>query len=167
MTYQPPLIGTKQLLNFTASSWPDVGGVLAGVAFVLGLAALVIAYRKGSAVKSSLRTGVLAATMACAAAPRAIQLGIDMCAECRMLVSDARFGAQVVTRTGKTLTFDSIECMNKYVAHVPAGSVREVWVVDANHPGTLVRAAAATERRDGILHPPMGAIYTVAVPNAR
>ena len=27
MTYQPPLIGTKQLLNFTASSWPALGAV--------------------------------------------------------------------------------------------------------------------------------------------
>ena len=26
MTYQPPLIGTKQLLNFTAFSGPDTGG---------------------------------------------------------------------------------------------------------------------------------------------
>ena len=25
MTYQPPLIGSKQLLNFTASSWPAIG----------------------------------------------------------------------------------------------------------------------------------------------
>ncbi len=26
MTYQPPLIGAKQLLNFTATSWPASGG---------------------------------------------------------------------------------------------------------------------------------------------
>ena len=46
MTYQPPVIGTKQLLNFTATSWPHVGGVLAGVAFALACAALVVAYRR-------------------------------------------------------------------------------------------------------------------------
>jgi len=166
MTYQPPLIGTKQLLNFTASSWPDVGGVLAGVAFALGLGALVIAYRTRRAAKAALRTAVLTASMACAAGPHVLRLGIDICTECRMLVSDARFGAQVVTRTGKTLTFDSIECMKTYVARLPAGEVREVWVVDANHPGTLVRATEANERRDGILHPPMGATYTVAAVNA-
>ena len=168
MTYQPPLIGTKQLLNFTATSWPDVGGVLAGVAFALGLIALVIAYRQRVTLSSSVRTGVLAAaTMACAAGPHVIRLGIDVCSECRMLLSDARFGAQVVTRTGKTLTFDSIECMNKFVADLPAGTVREVWVVDANHPGTLIRWGDASERHDGILHPPMGATYTVATADAR
>lgn len=46
MSYQPPLIGSKQLLNFTAISWPDVGGVALGLAFVLGLAALLMAQRR-------------------------------------------------------------------------------------------------------------------------
>ena len=36
MSYQPPLIGSKQLLNFTATSWPGPAGWLAGVAFALG-----------------------------------------------------------------------------------------------------------------------------------
>jgi hypothetical protein len=45
MSYQPPLIGVKQLLNFTAVSWPDIGGWLAGIAFVLGAVAVVTAWR--------------------------------------------------------------------------------------------------------------------------
>jgi copper chaperone NosL len=45
MTYEPPLVGTKQLLNFTASSWPAAGAVLLGVAFVLGLMAIVVGGR--------------------------------------------------------------------------------------------------------------------------
>jgi hypothetical protein len=39
MSYQPPLIGTKQLLNFQATSWPALGGWIAMTA--LGLAAAV------------------------------------------------------------------------------------------------------------------------------
>jgi copper chaperone NosL len=35
MSYQPPLIGTKQLLNFTAYSGPDIGGWIFVVAGVL------------------------------------------------------------------------------------------------------------------------------------
>jgi copper chaperone NosL len=35
MTYQPPLIGTKQLLNFTATSWPAPGGWAMVLATVL------------------------------------------------------------------------------------------------------------------------------------
>ena len=45
MTYEPPLVGTKQLLNFTASSWPAAGAVLLGVAFVLGVMAIVVGGR--------------------------------------------------------------------------------------------------------------------------
>ena len=42
MSYQPPIIGSKQLLNFHATSWPDVGGwiAIAALAFVLGAALL-------------------------------------------------------------------------------------------------------------------------------
>ena len=46
MSYQPPLIGSKQLLNFTATSWPASGGWLAGLAFALGAAAVVVALRR-------------------------------------------------------------------------------------------------------------------------
>jgi copper chaperone NosL len=40
MTYQPPLFGYKQLLNFTAGSLPDTGGILVGLGGVLAAAAL-------------------------------------------------------------------------------------------------------------------------------
>ncbi|HEX5973105.1 MAG TPA: hypothetical protein VFY85_14325 [Gemmatimonadaceae bacterium] len=45
MSYQPPLIGSKQLLNFTATSWPGLGGIAAGLAFALGVAAVVLTLR--------------------------------------------------------------------------------------------------------------------------
>jgi copper chaperone NosL len=41
MSYQPPLIGTKQLLNFTAFSGPDIGGWIF-VTVGIGLAALIV-----------------------------------------------------------------------------------------------------------------------------
>jgi len=45
MTYEPPLIGIKQLLNFTAVSWPDVGGWLAFASLGLALVAVAVAAR--------------------------------------------------------------------------------------------------------------------------
>lgn len=45
MSYQPPLIGTKQLLNFTAHSWPATGGIAAGIALALAVVAVIIAKR--------------------------------------------------------------------------------------------------------------------------
>ena len=39
LAYQPPLLGVKQIANFTASAWPASGGLLIGLAAVLtGLA---------------------------------------------------------------------------------------------------------------------------------
>ncbi|OYV72148.1 MAG: hypothetical protein B7Z72_05420 [Gemmatimonadetes bacterium 21-71-4] len=43
MSYQPPLIGSKQLLNFTAVSVPDWGAWIVGAAFALGVIAIVVA----------------------------------------------------------------------------------------------------------------------------
>jgi copper chaperone NosL len=46
MAYQPPVIGTKQLLNFTAFSGPDIGG---WIFLVVGLAAFgVLIYERVS-----------------------------------------------------------------------------------------------------------------------
>ena len=45
MSYQPPLIGSKVLLNFTAASWPAAGGWAAGLAFLIGLSAVLMTYR--------------------------------------------------------------------------------------------------------------------------
>jgi hypothetical protein len=56
MSYQPPLIGSKQLLNFTATAWPGSGGVAAGLAFALGLTAtvlVIVATRKSRAMQAA------------------------------------------------------------------------------------------------------------------
>jgi copper chaperone NosL len=46
MSYQPPLIGSKQLLNFEAFSWPDVGGWIACVTFAIGLTVAIREWRR-------------------------------------------------------------------------------------------------------------------------
>jgi hypothetical protein len=47
MTYQPPVIGTKQLLNFSATSWPAIGGWAAVLALGIGVVVLVVERRRG------------------------------------------------------------------------------------------------------------------------
>jgi copper chaperone NosL len=42
MAYQPPLIGTKQLLNFSATSLPDTGGILLMLGLTLGVVAVAL-----------------------------------------------------------------------------------------------------------------------------
>lgn len=46
MTYQPPLIGSKQLLNFTATSIPGIGGYAAMISLGLGVLVLVLDRRR-------------------------------------------------------------------------------------------------------------------------
>ena len=50
MSYQPPLIGFKQLLNFGAYSYPNIGGgIMFGVALILAILAF-IEFRKPKSV---------------------------------------------------------------------------------------------------------------------
>jgi copper chaperone NosL len=49
MSYQPPLVGSKQLLNFHATSWPDIGGWIAIVALLLVLGAAMLEWRRARA----------------------------------------------------------------------------------------------------------------------
>ena len=157
MTYQPPLIGTKQLLNFTATSLPDVGGIIAGVAMLLAVVAIVLSYRHhGRRI-----AGALAMLVAGCATQPAIAFGAAGCEECRMLITDRRFGAVIETQQGRQLSFDSIDCLDKYVAK--HGTVaKATWVVDANAPGTLIPRDAAVIAESMTLHPPMGRLVAYA-----
>jgi hypothetical protein len=46
MAYQPPLIGTKQILNFTATSLPHIGGYLYLTSILLAAAAWYVDVKK-------------------------------------------------------------------------------------------------------------------------
>jgi copper chaperone NosL len=52
MSYQPPLIGTKVLLNFTAFSGPDVGGWIFIASFLLIIVAFL--FEKFKSTKKNL-----------------------------------------------------------------------------------------------------------------
>ncbi|HYK57503.1 MAG TPA: hypothetical protein VEV15_13640, partial [Flavisolibacter sp.] len=44
MTYIPPFLGSKQLLNFKALSLPDIGGLSIGLAILLATIAVYIEF---------------------------------------------------------------------------------------------------------------------------
>lgn len=52
MSYQPPLIGAKQLLNFRAVSVPASGAIVAGVGFILAVVAVVLTIRQSRAMRT-------------------------------------------------------------------------------------------------------------------
>jgi hypothetical protein len=51
MNYQPPLIGTKQLLNFRATSIPAPGGYALIVSLGLGMLAVILDWRRPQAAR--------------------------------------------------------------------------------------------------------------------
>jgi hypothetical protein len=53
-SYQPPLIGAKKILNFTAASWPDVGGIAAFVSLGLVLVAVALELRRREARRTAM-----------------------------------------------------------------------------------------------------------------
>ena len=164
MSYQPPVFGTKQLLNFQATSLPASGGVLAGIAFLAAAAALFLSYRRRGLHRTGVATAALMA--ACATGVPTIALGAASCVECRMLITDGRFGAVVMTETGRQLDFDSVDCLLEYLEANPALATRSVWVADASSPKSLVPVAEASFVRDGALRPPMGSTTSYATASA-
>lgn len=46
MVYQPPLLGTKELLNFTAYSGPATGGYLLGVSGLLVIISIILDWKR-------------------------------------------------------------------------------------------------------------------------
>ncbi len=99
-------------------------------------------------------------------APREVVLHEDACGYCRMEVTDARFAAEAITRTGRTHVFDSIECLAGYARGAEPGSVGTYWVTDVEHPGTFVAAESAGYLIDSGLHSPMGRAVAFASPEA-
>jgi copper chaperone NosL len=62
MSYQPPVIGSKQLLNFHATSWPDIGGWVAIAALACVVTVAVLEWRRaGRPAPASVLTAVVAA----------------------------------------------------------------------------------------------------------
>lgn len=58
-----------------------------------------------------------------------IQHGSDYCDHCKMQITDKRFGGVILTRNGKSLKYDSMECL-AHGHHDHKAEVKEVLVVD-------------------------------------
>lgn len=88
--------------------------------------------------------------------PEAISLGSDNCADCGMTVMDAKFGAELITRKGKVLKFDSVECLAGFLNKQGNEEAGSLWVVDFAHPSQLFDATKGYFLASEKLHSPMG-----------
>ncbi len=111
MAYQPPLIGYKQLLNFAAYSMPDIGGwIFVGSGLIL-IFALITEYKRRVKLNKLLSVVFLATFLSsCNTNPEPINVGKDNCSYCKMTISDARFGIEIISKKGKVFKFDDVKC---------------------------------------------------------
>ncbi|GAB5537260.1 MAG: hypothetical protein Rubg2KO_35090 [Rubricoccaceae bacterium] len=94
----------------------------------------------------------------CQPEPRAIRYGEDVGAHCKMTVSDARFGSELLTTTGKVHVFDAVECLANYVlAHDElADQTHSLWVTAYDAPGELISLDSAFFIHSPEVQSPMG-----------
>jgi copper chaperone NosL len=160
MTYTPPLIGTKQLLNMTASSWPHIGTGLIGLSIALAGVGVLGSYGWPGLEKArGLWTRLFGRTPAAAAVVLAVSLALAGCASekapqvsqaqapataerivygesedpyCGKLVERVRWGGEIRTKAGERLRFRSVECLAAYLLEerTPPAEIAEVRVVD-------------------------------------
>lgn len=161
MSYQPPLIGTKQLLNFTAYSGPDVGGWIFVMAGIMAIGALIFEIYKSKMDKKNITT-VLAISLclsliACKVEPEPLQFGKDGCHTCKMTLMDNKFGAEIVTSKGKIYKFDDVNCMLNFYnsGKVSAEEVSNILVVDFSKPEKLIDATNALYVKSESVRSPM------------
>lgn len=172
MSYQPPLIGYKNLLNFTAYSGPETGGYVMIASGVI--AALLLGWEQflrkdkrasepamsrgvSSAVLAMVSVGVSLLLGGCKAGPEPIRYGQDECSGCKMIISDSRFGAEILTRKGRVLKFDDLFCMNDYVKRgaIAEADIAQRFVSDFNRRHVFIAVGQAHFLKDGGIISPM------------
>lgn len=94
---------------------------------------------------------------ACSQEPVKIYYGSDECAHCRMIISDDRFAAQLITEKGRAVKFDAIECMAAF-SNTNKESVEgaKLWVSNFNNPGNWLDAEQAKFVKSEVIKSPMG-----------
>ncbi len=100
------------------------------------------------------------ALIACKPEAKPIQYGHQACDYCRMSIVDERYAAQLVSSTGKTYSFDAMECMINFRHENDGPEWNLELVTDYNHPRTLIPANEAVIVRSKSLPSPMGMYLT-------
>ncbi len=167
LSYQPPLIGHKKLLNFDAYSYPDTGGWV--IVAVTGLFFIIwfIEWRKHKKLKpmthykkmtSVAMAGIVLLFIAgCSHKPEKIVFGKDSCAECKMTIMDAKFGGEIVTKKGKVYKFDDAHCVAVFLERrgVELNNIHQTLFLDYND-GEFVKVRSAEFVVSSQLKSPMG-----------
>jgi copper chaperone NosL len=147
LSYQPPVLGHKKLLNFDAYSYPDTGGwVIVGAAVLLFLI-WFIEWRKNKKMKqvtipkrAPAFAGLMLVLFITSCTPKAekIVYGKDNCSECKMTIMDTRFGGEIISKKGKVFKFDDARCIALFFKNrtVELSDIHQTLFIDYNGGGT-------------------------------
>ena len=102
---------------------------------------------------------ILTAAVSCSTDPEQINFGTDQCALCKMIISEQRFGSEIVTKKGKIFKYDGAECMMNALnlGNVNYDDAAGFYVIDAANPKQLTDAVNASYLISEKLPSPMGA----------
>ena len=161
MSYQPPLIGYKQLLNFGAYSIPDIGGwMLIASGFLLFLLVIkeanLLKRFKKSNITPVLFVFLSLSFFSCAkteAVP--IKLNVDTCDFCKMTIADGKYAAEVITDKGRVYKFDDFSCMSNYAKENSNTKIAAYYVNDYKQDNVLIPATTAFFLSGGTIQSPM------------
>src|SRR5436190_14391395 len=94
----------------------------------------------------------------CSSGPEPIKTGIDQCYFCKMTISDARFGAELITTKGKIYKFDDMHCVLSYLKINDAGpgDIRDYYLTDFSGTHRLIPVHTALLLKSDELRSPMG-----------
>jgi copper chaperone NosL len=168
LSYQPPVIGHKKLLNFDSYSYPDIGGWVAVAVTFLFFIIWFLEWRKHKKQKTMIPQSKMAFfTFAlvsaafltgCNPKPEKIAYGKDSCAECKMTIMDPRFGGEIVTTKGKTYKFDDVYCIAAFLKRraVEMGDIHQTLFTNYNNSNEFVKVDSAEFLVSHLLKTPMG-----------
>jgi len=168
LSYQPPLIGHKKLLNFDSYSYPDTGGWVVVAVTALFFVVWFLEWRKAKKQnKMKLQSKPALATLAISAAvfltgcnpkPEKIAFGKDNCAECKMTIMDQHFGGEIVTKKGKVFKFDDAHCIATFLKRrgVELSDIHQTLFVDYNNGNQFVPVKTAEFVVSSQFRSPMG-----------
>jgi copper chaperone NosL len=151
LSYQPPMLGHKRLLNFDAYSYPDIGGwiiiVAASIMILVWFFDWYRAHKKKIKLSSALTTSlILFFLTSCSSQPEPLKLGKDICYLCKMGIADGRFGAELITKKGKIFKFDDIGCMIRFMkaGEVEQKDISQTFVVNYEKQNDFINTDKAT-----------------------
>ncbi|MBM4170925.1 MAG: hypothetical protein FJ214_03535 [Ignavibacteria bacterium] len=92
----------------------------------------------------------------CQKSPEPIAYGEDICENCKMTITENKFGSELITNKAKILKFDSIECLADYSSKQDAEIIHSMWVTNLTEPSKLIEVDEAIFLHSDNLKSPMG-----------